>query len=66
MAELHVRAEPDDDVFDPEPEAPPPPGDNECCDSGCERCVWTIHAEAVVAWREQHAAWLARQSGGPK
>lgn len=64
MAEAQVSRELDDDVFDPEPEAPIPPADNECCDSGCERCVWTVHAEETAAWRARHAAWLARQKQG--
>ncbi len=48
-------------VDDPEPLPPEPPGDNECCESGCERCVWTVHAEAMDAWRAAHAEWKLRE-----
>ena len=49
------------DVFDPEPLPPQAPGENECCGSGCERCVWVVHAEETAHWRQAHADWLARQ-----
>jgi hypothetical protein len=34
-------------------EKPLPPGDNECCESGCDRCVWDIYREEVQAWEAQ-------------
>ena len=31
-------------------ERPEPPGDYECCESGCDRCVWDIYREDVAEW----------------
>jgi len=42
---------PDED--DPEPTKP---GPEDCCQSNCVNCVWTIY-------NEQHRKWLARQTG---
>jgi len=37
---------------------PAEPGPEDCCNSGCERCVWTQYHEAV-------AEFTARNSSGP-
>jgi cytochrome-b5 reductase len=34
-------------------EKPEPPADNECCDSGCEPCVWDVYREQLVLWQAQ-------------
>lgn len=31
-------------------EKPEPPGDNECCDSGCDPCVWDIYRKDLEKW----------------
>lgn len=33
-------------------EKPLPPGDSECCESGCSRCVWDTYFEELDAWNE--------------
>ncbi|WP_221796494.1 oxidoreductase-like domain-containing protein [Oceanobacter mangrovi] len=49
---------------------PLPPGDNECCESGCDRCVWDIYREEVAEWeaarkaREQQASVNQADSEG--
>ena len=32
---------------------PLPPGDYECCESGCDRCVWDIYREDLQEWEQQ-------------
>lgn len=32
------------------PEKPDKPSPSECCDSGCENCVFDYYAEAVKRW----------------
>lgn len=34
-------------------EKPLPPGDYECCESGCDRCVWDIYREELQEWEQQ-------------
>lgn len=46
---------------DPEPQPPEAPAPEDCCGSGCVRCVFDLHEEAMDRYRERHAAWQARQ-----
>jgi hypothetical protein len=40
----------------PEPPDAPLPAD--CCERGCDRCVFTVYYEAIDAWRlEIERAW---------
>jgi len=32
-------------------EKPEPPADNECCESGCEPCVWDVYREQLALWQ---------------
>ncbi len=48
-------------VDDPPPRKPEPPLPSECCESGCDPCVYDTYAEeldwyrkALAAWRERH------------
>lgn len=36
-------------------EKPAPPADGECCESGCEPCVWDTYYEDLRRWQEQQA-----------
>lgn len=48
---------------DPPPRPPEPPMPAECCESGCERCVYDIYAEDLDYYRAQLAAWRERNPG---
>ena len=37
-------------------EKPTPPGDYDCCESGCFPCVWDTYYDEMNQWREQQAA----------
>ncbi|HMT92989.1 oxidoreductase-like domain-containing protein [uncultured Thiothrix sp.] len=37
-------------------QAPIPPTPNECCESGCDPCVWDIYYEDLRKWQEQQQA----------
>ena len=50
---------------DPKPQAPVEPDPSECCGSGCLRCVFDIHAEAMQRHREATSAWEERQRADP-
>lgn len=32
---------------------PIPPADGECCESGCEPCVWDTYYEELRLWQEK-------------
>jgi hypothetical protein len=46
---------------DPMPQPPERPGDDECCESGCDRCIWIAYSEARNRYRVELAAWQQRQ-----
>lgn len=46
---------------EPPPTPPERPGDNECCQSGCEPCIFDMYAEDVQAYRDALRAWEARR-----
>lgn len=48
---------PDEDPRPLQPEAPLP---SDCCDSGCEVCVYDLYAEQMQLYRERLAAWRQR------
>lgn len=60
------------EAFDPKPEPPERPGDNECCQSGCEPCIFDMYADdlnvyrlALKAWEDRQAAALAEAQALP-
>lgn len=42
---------------------PIPPGDGECCESGCSPCVWDRYYEALRAWEAQQASIVMDTAG---
>ncbi|MDP2548617.1 oxidoreductase-like domain-containing protein [Oceanobacter sp. 4_MG-2023] len=44
---------------------PLPPGDYECCESGCDRCVWDIYREDVAEWEAAQKAKRAQAESAP-
>ncbi|WP_411859851.1 oxidoreductase-like domain-containing protein [Cupriavidus pauculus] len=47
---------------DPRPMPPERPGDNECCGSGCDPCVFDFYADEMDRYRQELKAWEARQA----
>lgn len=45
---------------DPAPVPPDTPHDSECCESGCERCVWTVYQEDKLEYERRYADWRTR------
>lgn len=43
-------------------EKPTPPGDYDCCESGCEPCVWDIYQTEMALWRTAEAKRLATEA----
>ena len=50
-----------DDPADPEPQPPAKPAAAECCESGCERCVFDVYAEEMERYRAALAEWRERR-----
>jgi hypothetical protein len=48
---------------DPPPLEPRRPESQECCDSGCDPCVFDLYAQAMEEYEAALAAWKLRQSG---
>lgn len=36
---------------------PEPPAPSECCENGCEPCVWDLYREALKEWNDQQKAF---------
>ncbi|WP_425481457.1 oxidoreductase-like domain-containing protein [Luteimonas suaedae] len=45
---------------DPKPAAPEKPLPSDCCESGCETCVYDLYADELAQYRAALAAWRAR------
>jgi hypothetical protein len=45
---------------DPPPVAPEKPLPSDCCEGGCDRCVFDRYAEALAHYEARLAAWRAR------
>lgn len=45
---------------DPKPEPPTPPEKWECCQSGCEPCIYDIYWSNLERYEEALRAWEAR------
>lgn len=41
----------------PRPVPPDPPDDDDCCRSGCDPCVFDLHAMAMERHRDELMAW---------
>lgn len=52
---------PDDARNNVRPTPPRAPEPNECCESGCDPCVFDRYAEAWERYEQALAAWQAQQ-----
>lgn len=50
-------------AVDPPPVPPEKPLPMDCCESGCDRCVFDIHAEEQAAYEAAMTAWRQRNPG---
>ena len=46
--------------YDPKPEPPREPEPGECCQSGCEPCVYDRYWEALERYEQSLREWLLR------
>jgi hypothetical protein len=58
VAELNRRAERSEQSC---PVAPEKPLASDCCDGGCEHCVFEVYAQALAEFERARRAW---QAGG--
>lgn len=49
---------------DSRPVPPVRPDPEECCNSGCDRCVFELYEDALERYEAELRAWQRRQSGG--
>ncbi|WP_211222882.1 oxidoreductase-like domain-containing protein [Paludibacterium yongneupense] len=47
------------------PRRPQAPGDNECCGSGCDPCVWDLYREEVDRYAVEFEQWRSRHPCPP-
>ena len=47
------------------PPRPEPPRPEDCCGSGCVRCIYIVYDDALVAWEREVARILAQAAGTP-
>ncbi|HEY1327647.1 MAG TPA: oxidoreductase-like domain-containing protein [Casimicrobiaceae bacterium] len=45
------------------PTPPQRPEPDECCNGGCERCIFDVYADAMDRYEAELAAWKARHPG---
>lgn len=50
---------------DPRPVAPERPAPDECCQSGCQPCVFDLYEEALERYEAELRAWEARVRSTP-
>ena len=48
--------------YDPRPQPPEQPGDDECCRSGCDPCIFDLYQQELQQYRESLAQWEVRQA----
>lgn len=48
------------DDTDPRPLPPEKPLPCDCCDGGCDPCVYDVYADEMAAYEKALAAWQAR------
>jgi hypothetical protein len=51
---------------DPRPTPPERPLPDDCCQSGCNPCVFDLYEEALERYETALAAWNARRAGASR
>ncbi|WP_348674615.1 oxidoreductase-like domain-containing protein [uncultured Abyssibacter sp.] len=44
----------------PRPQPPEKPLDSDCCETGCDPCVWDMYSDQVRAYERALKAWQER------
>lgn len=52
-----------DESDDPRPVPPVRPEAEDCCNGGCDRCVFDLYQDALERYEAELRAWLQRRSG---
>ncbi len=62
---MHNEAmtDPSSHLGDPRPMPPERPLPEECCQSGCQPCVFDLYQEALERYAAELRAWEARHAG---
>jgi hypothetical protein len=50
---------------DPKPVKPTEPHPNECCNSGCDPCVYDMYFAELQAYEQALKRWQERQQANP-
>jgi len=61
-----VASLPQDDPYDPRPAPPERPGDDECCGSSCDPCIFDYYYQELDRYRAELKAWQARHPEAEK
>jgi len=50
--------------LDPRPVPPARPEPEDCCNGGCDRCVYELYEDALERYEAELRAWQQRRLGG--
>ena len=51
------------EALPPRPETPRP---EDCCGSGCVRCIYTVYDDALTAWEREVERIVGNTTGSPR
>jgi len=64
LRESDMSEPPHADRGDPPPAPPRAPDAGDCCESGCEPCIYDLYWDAVARYEAALEAWKQRQGAG--
>jgi hypothetical protein len=63
MRAMPPEHDPGGPAEDPRPRPPEAPLPSDCCDSGCDPCVYDLYNDELQLYRQRLAAWQSRHPG---
>ncbi|MEO8346190.1 MAG: oxidoreductase-like domain-containing protein [Betaproteobacteria bacterium] len=48
------------------PPRPEPPRPEDCCGSGCVRCIYTVYDDALMVWEREVERLVSKVPGSPR